>query len=173
MRMLIPVILLLLGIGGGVGAAKFLLPPPEEAAMADIAAAPCGDVPAADHAPSTAETGHDAPAGDAAAREYARMNNQFVVPVVENGRVAAMVVLSISVEVAAGTTDKVFAAEPKLRDVFLQTLFDHANNGGFEGAFTNATNMRNLRAALRVVARDIVGPDVSDVLIIDILRQDV
>ena len=50
---------------------------------------------------------------------------------------------------------------------------DHANNGGFEGAFTNATNMRNLRAALRVVARDIVGPDVSDVLIIDILRQDV
>ncbi len=173
MRMLLPVILLLLGIGGGVGAAMFLLPPPQDAALADLAAAPCGDLPPADHAPATADAGHDAPAAEAAAPEYARMNNQFIVPVVENGRVAAMVVLSISVEVAAGTQDKVFAVEPKLRDVFLQALFDHANNGGFEGAFTNASNMRSLRAALRVVARDVVGPDVSDVLIVDILRQDV
>lgn len=169
MRLLIPVILLLLGIGGGVGAAMFLLPSPDNSVeMTDLAAAPCGD-PLDGVAPAS----HAEPATAVATRDYARMNNQFVVPVVSDGRIAAMVVLSISLEVVGGTQDSVFAAEPKLRDAFLQTLFDHANNGGFEGAFTNATNMRNLRAALRVVARDIVGADVIDVLIVDILRQDV
>ena len=35
-------------------------------------------------------------------REYAKLNNQFVVPIVEEGRVAALVVMSLNVEVTAG-----------------------------------------------------------------------
>lgn len=186
-KLLLPLILLLLGVGGGVGAGIFLTPPQVEEAMA---AGPCGEVSVtevaaehpvadaegADHA--VAEEGAEAgaepvDAGAATGFEYVRMNNQFVVPVVEGGAVKSMVVLTISVEVTSGTQDEVFSYEPKMRDVFLQVLFDHANGGGFDGQFTSAENMRGLRRALRLAGQEAVGEQVHDVLITDIVRQDV
>jgi flagellar protein FliL len=189
-KLLLPLILLLLGVGGGVGAGIFLAPPMVEEEMA---LGPCGEVPPIEHAmaeaaPHDAEGQDQAAAGehgegDAAAEpmdagaatgfEYVKMSNQFVVPVVQDGAVRSLVVLTISVEVDFGMQDAVFAYEPKLRDVFLQVLFDHANGGGFDGQFTSAENMRNLRRALRLAAQEAVGEQVHDVLITDIVRQDV
>ena len=83
-----------------------------------------------------------------------------------------MVILALSLEVSVGGTEQVYLLEPKLRDVFLQVLFDHANSGGFSGEFTDSTNMVILRDALREAARKTLGKMVSDVLIIDIARQD-
>ena len=57
-----------------------------------------------------------------AQREYVKLSNQFVVPVVKNERVSSLVVLSLSVEVKAGTSQDMFSHEPKLRDLFLQAL---------------------------------------------------
>ena len=91
---------------------------------------------------------------------------------VESGQVAALVVVSLSLEVTAGSTETVFAREPKLRDVFLQVLFDHANAGGFRGSFTDGSNLIVLRQALKEVAMQVLGDMVSDVLIVDIARQD-
>ncbi|MBS8271737.1 flagellar basal body-associated protein FliL, partial [Halomonas litopenaei] len=51
-------------------------------------------------------------------------------------------------------------------------MFDHANNGGFSGNFTTGTKMRALRNELLRVAQDISGPSVTDVLVIDLVRQD-
>lgn len=189
-KLLLPLILLLLGVGGGVGAGIFLAPPPmaEEAAVG-----PCGDVPVTGQVTDVAsqdaegadqvaaETGHSAAptegemidAGAATGFEYVRMANQFVVPVVEGGAVKSMVVLTISVEVTSGSQNTVFSYEPKMRDVFLQVLFDHANAGGFDGMFTSADNMRTLRRALRLAGQEAVGELVHDVLITDIVRQDV
>jgi flagellar protein FliL len=65
------------------------------------------------------------------------MANQFIVPVMKKGKVAAMVILSLSLEVKPGMTSKVYDMEPKLRDVFLQVMFDHANAGGFDGSYTD------------------------------------
>ena len=59
----------------------------------------------------------------------------------------------VPLKVAAGMKDEVFQREPKLRDSFLQVLFDHANLGGFEGAFTEAGTLGGLRKALREVAQ--------------------
>jgi flagellar protein FliL len=101
-----------------------------------------------------------------------KLSNQFVIPVMEDGRIASMVIMSINLEVTAGATEAVFGLEPKLRDGFLQTLFDHANAGGFRGSFTDSANMVNLRAALMEVARATLGDKVRDVLIVDIGRQD-
>mgnify|MGYP000498233799 CR=1 FL=1 len=53
-----------------------------------------------------------------------------------------------------------------------QVLFDHANIGGFKGAFTDANTMAILRRALLETARKTLGNDVSDVLITEIARQD-
>ncbi len=163
MKMLIiPVAMTLLGTGAGVGAGLFLAPEPipaPDATSDDTTADP--SLPAA-----------PAPLALPQEREFARLNNQFIVPVVEDGAIASLVVMSLSLEVASGARDAVFATEPKLRDRFLQVMFDHANTGGFSGNFTAGPNMRALRNSLLEAAQDVNGARVSDVLIIDIVRQD-
>ncbi len=176
-KKILPLVLLLIGVGAGVGAGVFLRP------------AVTGDVAQADGAANEKPDGHGtnvkaAEAGHSGAKvksdddllaekEYVKMSNQFVVPIVSDERVAAMVVLALSIEVPAGYSDVVFRREPKLRDSFLQVLFDHANMGGFDGAFTNAQVLGQLRDALREVAQKNVGEEiVKDVLIVEIARQD-
>ena len=51
-------------------------------------------------------------------------------------------------------------------------MFDHANVGGFDGEFTNANNLDVLRNALRESAQKDMGEQISDVLIVEIARQD-
>ena len=156
-RKLVPLLLGLFGLLIGAGAGYYLRP----------AAAP---VSATEPAP--AEGGVKAEADPANAPEYVKLSNQFIVPVLDKGRVTAMVILSLSLEVTKGATSQVYDVEPKLRDGFLQVLFDHANVGGFDGAYTDGANLVLLRAALLEMANSIMGAVVSDVLIIDIVRQD-
>ena len=104
---------------------------------------------------------------------YVKLNNQFVVPVVERDELSALVVMSLSLEAVEGMSDRIYALEPKLRDALLQVLFDHANMGGFRGAFTRSDVMIPLRTALREAAQRELGPDIVDVLIMEISRQDV
>ena len=151
---LLPVLMVLVGLGIGLGAGLALRPAPEEVAQPEEAPAPAPRQPTE-------------PAGD-----FFRLNNQFIVPVLEDGRITALVILSLSVEVEPGTSDSIFNVEPRLRDAFLQVMFDHANAGGFTGAFTSASTLGTLRSALREAARSILGPTARDVLIIDLVRQD-
>lgn len=147
-KILLPLILILVGAGAGVGAGLFLHTPPE----------PKEDAPTV----KAEATDHD----------YVKLSNQFVIPVVSAGRVTSMVVLSFSLEVTVGGTETVFAREPKLRDSFLQVLFDFANTGGFQGSFTDADNLVVLRRSLLEAGQLVLGDMLSDVLIVDIMRQD-
>lgn len=151
MRKLLPIILALVGLGIGVGAGIFLRPAPSVDEMA--------------HQEDMSEEPVEPP-------EFVKLSNQFVIPVLSEGRIESMVIMSINLEVTAGSTEAVFKQEPKLRDGFLQTLFDHANAGGFRGSFTDGANMVNLRTALKEVADQVLGDMVKDVLIVDIGRQD-
>lgn len=169
LKLLLPFLLLSVGVGAGVGTALFLKPEPGE--MHAVPENPCGD-----------QSTHDAGGDDQSAQdedetptnsEYVKLNNQFVVPVVGENKVEALVVISLSVEVESGRREDVYAREPKLRDAFLQVLFDHANMGGFRGAFTNSNNMDILRQALQETARKVAKDLVQGVLIVDINRQDV
>lgn len=148
-RKLIPFILGLLGLGLGIGAGIFLRPAPEDHGVVE-----------------------EEPIDPAMAPEYVKLANQFIVPVMTRGKVAAMVIMSLSLEVKNGSTAEVYSAEPKLRDVLLQVMFDHANAGGFEGAYTDGANLLLLRKALLEAAKGVLKETVSDVLIIDIMRQD-
>ncbi len=163
---LLPILLLLIGVGGGVGAGLALKPRHAESELAQ----PCGDVK---HSEIAEEAHHDDGHEVAAATEYVKLNNQFLVPIVDQKRVESLVIMSLSIEVSSGNSDTVFQREPKLRDGLLQVLFDHANIGGFQGEFTNAKNLEVLRGALTDMAQDIVGAAVSGVLITDIARQDI
>lgn len=179
LRLLVPLLLALIGTALGAGAGLMLSKGGDEHAVAvrdDGHAAPSaadGDThgyaslahPGADSQGLDQETA----AGDV---EFVKLNNQFVVPVVEDRTVAALVVLSLSLEVTLGTRAEIYQMEPKLRDAFLQVLFDHANAGGFRGQFTSSVNMDALRSALREVAMRTGGGDIHDVLIVDLVRQD-
>ncbi|WP_425040026.1 flagellar basal body-associated FliL family protein [Primorskyibacter sp. S187A] len=163
MKKILPILLALIGIGGGVGAGLALRPDPAE--MAD-AAEHCVPVEKAEDLAEVKEPEADL------TKEYVELSNQFVVPLVAEDRVSGMVVVSLSVEVDAGTAEDVYSREPKLRDTFLQVLFDHANIGGFDGAFTSSNTLKVLRRALLEASTDAVGDMVSDVLITEIARQD-
>jgi len=166
MGKILPILLALIGVGAGIGAGVMLKPEPvEEHAVAD-----CGPQTDAEHTAIAPDVDEH---GDEILPEYVKMHNQFVIPVVEDGKMAALVVMSISLEVTAGGKEATFQREPKLRDAFNQILFDHANAGGFDGAFTSSNNMTVLRDALYEIAVKVAGPVVKDVLIAEIVRQDV
>jgi len=164
MKKLLPIVLLLIGSGAGVGAGIFLRPAPVETPVAE--------------SDKKEDTGKSAKTDDGmgekdAALEYMKLSNQFVVPIVRDRVVTSLVVMSLSLEVPEGTKDAVFRKEPKVRDSFLQVMFDHANIGGFDGAFTDAQMLTQLRRALREVAQRDLGEDaVQNVLITEIARQD-
>ena len=168
-RKLIPVLLLCIGIAGGVGAGVALRPASDTAAHTET------DTPRKkDRAP----VGHETPAADGhdvqegTDKEYVKLNNQFIIPILRSDVVASLVVLSLSIEVDASQTELIYSREPKLRDAFLQVLFDHANMGGFNGEFTNANTMDILRMSLTEAAQSTIGNAVSNVLITEIARQD-
>ena len=160
-RKLLPILLPILGLGIGLGAGLALRP----------AAAPLAEAATSvDGAPKT--EGASTPDAGGPAPEYVKMTNQFVVPLIDGGKVSSMVILSLSIEVKAGETADAYTKEPKLRDSFLQVMFDHANAGGFDGPFTDSANMIALRKALLEAAQQTLGANAQDVLITDIVRQD-
>lgn len=168
---LIPVVMAVAGLGAGIGAGTVLRPVPEaDASAMDHNAT--GDVHAETGYTHKATVAESAPAHHDAT-EFAAMSNQFVFPLVSDGDVNALVVLSLTLEVTEGATDAAFLLEPKLRDRFLRVMLDHANAGGFRGAFTANDSMERLRTALIEKARETLGDTLVDVLILDINRQDV
>ena len=166
MKKLLPFLLPVIGIAAGIGAGLMLKPSPVPI-PADNHQITQDAHPAPEHSSDTHGTDHvEEP-------EYVKLNNQFIVPVIEDDEVSSIVVLSLSLEVTAGNIESIYAREPKLRDSFLQVLFDHSNMGGFHGSFTDASKMTSLRRSLLAVAQKAVGDLVSDVLITDLARQDV
>lgn len=176
---LLPLLIALAGLGGGIGAGLALRPAPEPALVAEGSCpcdcgAPAGTDTAAADTADAGEVAHNAAGAEGEpTSDFVKINNQFVVPVVKGEDIAALVVMSISLEVPTGGSEKIYQREPKLRDLFLQVLFDHANSGGFDGAFTAGPPMQALRTALLETARRELGNNVSDILITDIARQDI
>ncbi|MCK0140081.1 flagellar basal body-associated FliL family protein [Aliiroseovarius sp. F47248L] len=163
MGKIFPIVLALIGLAAGGGAGYFLKPPP-----APEIVNPCGDVGGEDDSQSDPDVIAHADVDS----EFVKINNQFVIPIVNDEKVTALVVLSLSLEVSTGNREAVYQREPKLRDEFLQVMFNHANTGGFDGVFTQTSRLTNLRRALREVATSILGAVVHDVLVTNIVRQD-
>ncbi len=170
MKKLLPVVFLLVGLGAGIGAGVALAPSGDEKETAKEEKSNAKeDKPKAKEKSAKKTDKKD----KVSEYEYLKLTKQFVVPVVDSDRIAALVTMSLSLEVTPGMTEAFYALEPKLRDGFLQVMFDHANIGGFDGAFTESDNMTVLRKALLETARKDLGDDVSQVLIMSVSRQDV
>lgn len=152
MKKYLPFVLGLVGLLAGSAAGWFLRPLPEP--VVAVAAAPLPYDPA----PANTET--------------LRLPNQFVVPIIAEGRVRSMVVMGVALELLPDHGVSLDRHEARLRSILLQVMFDHANLGGFEGVFTSGEALLSLRRTLRDVARAELGPVVHDVLITELLRQE-
>ncbi len=165
MKKLVPLVMLLIGTGAGVGAGLYLRP-------AEVAEAPIQEKADTDatEKKTASESSGDIPI---AGKEYVKLSNQFVVPIVKKDRISSMIVMTLSVETSEGRGQDVYDVEPKIRDAFLEVLFDHATIGGFDGAFLDNDNLNVVRGELKKAALKNFGPDlISDVLIFEIARQD-
>lgn len=170
MKKLLPIIMLLVGVGAGVGAGIALkpepAPPAEDAEMAEGAEYD-------EKSAAKKEMKEEAADGPPSGREYVKLVDQFIIPVVNDSSVTSLILVTLTLEVASGATESVFQAEPRIRGALLQAMFDHANIGGFNGAFTNSSKLEPLRQTFVDVARSVYGEDIYDVLIVQITRQDV
>ena len=159
MRRLLPLVLALLGLAVGLGAGIALQPEPEDPPTVTAE----DDTPAAEpprYRPAPAET------------EVLRLPSQFLIPLISGGQVQAMVIVGLALELLPDHPIDLSRHEPRLRAMVLQLLFDHANDGGFDGVFTRGEQLLDLRRVLTEALRAEFGESVHDVLIIDLVRQD-
>jgi hypothetical protein len=162
---LLPVLFLLAGAGAGIGAGVYLRvgPAPGSDPAGSAQDDPTGKVA------DTMIQATDPPPGS----EFVAFKNQFVIPVVTGNNVNALVVLSLAAETEQGTAEDIYRVEPKLRDVLLQVLFDHANMGGFAGRFTDGSTLDVLRRSMTEAAQSVFGEALRGIIITDLVRQDV
>lgn len=130
--------------------------------------APGQGSPSADHGSSAGGQGGS---GEVPATAWFEFPQQFLVPILHDGRLDSTMILTLSLEMPGPERETVHAHEIKLRDALLRQLLIHANTGGFDGNFTSEAQLRKLRAELATAVQDIV-PGISDVLIGDIGRQE-
>ena len=138
------------------------------------------DSPQADHAAPAGHGGTGAEggtagghgaSGDVPAIAWFEFPQQFLVPVLHDGRLDSTMILSLSLEMPGTARETVHAHEIKLRDALLRQLLIHANTGGFDGNFTSEAHLRKLRADLTAVAQGVI-PGITAVLIGAIGRQE-
>lgn len=196
------VLLGLLAVGaaaGGLGAA-FLAPPPAAKAHDGGPAAGSGAVagvaatgaagsaaptagedqagahraagePAGDAAPRAGATGH-APGDASGQRSFITVGRQLIVPIVRGQTTQALILFELAIDVPSELSDAAQRMQPRLRDAFLRELFAMSYTGAFDETYTDARVIEEMRRNLRVVARTILGEQVADVLVLDVMRQE-
>lgn len=175
MKRIVPIVFLVAGLGVGMAAGVFLAPSdlPDGQTSINRSDGDEDDTRTDAKEPDKPWEGHGTKENDTdGAFEYLKMTKQFVVPVVRSDEIEALVTLSLSLETRPGLSQEFYDIEPKLRDAFLQVLFDHANMGGFDGEFTRSDNLGVLRRSLLEAAKKDLGDDVNRILIMSVSRQD-
>lgn len=167
---LVPVI----ALAGGIAAGEMLRPdagPVVAEAPPDAHGAPAEDhgqaQGAADHDSSAKGGGH----GDAVADGWFTFPSQFFVPLMRNGDLGAVMILTLTIETPGADLPAMEQQEHRLRDALLRELLIHANTGGFDGNFTSEARLAPLRERLQKAAQASTGLTVKAVLIEDIARQ--
>ncbi len=104
--------------------------------------------------------------------DYVKLNNQFIVPVIADGKVSSLVILSLSLEVTAGGAPRSMRSSRNCATLSCRYCSDHANSGGFAGNFTEGEQDAGAAQCAARGGGKLLGSIVSDVLIVDIVRQE-
>lgn len=174
LMILVPVLALVAGTVGG----DFLRPKTDDAAKDGHETTAEGDAAAAEGGEAGTETasaeGSTQPKHEAGSDEapgWFSFSSQFFVPMMRNGDMGAIMVLTLSLETTQGELSNLEAMEHRLRDALLRQLLIAANTGGFDGNFTSEAKLRPLRKDLLNAVQKAGGTAIKAVLIEDIARQ--
>lgn len=159
MKKLLPLIIIILGLAGGIGVGVVMKPEPE---------------PITDEEKAEKEVEkpieRDFVATDS---EYVELSRKLIVPTEGADGVKSLIAIELHIEVAPGFADHATAHEPKVRDAFLRTLLWFSSTGAFgENAHQNET-FEELGEELTRAARKVLGDEVRGVLIGDMIKQDI
>lgn len=177
MKKLLPVIIAIFGLGGGLVAGTFLKPAPDLTEMhATGEDGQAMEKHASDHGNDSygkdnhGKNGHGK-SSDKSDYIYVGLPKPFFAPVLHANNRQALVRLDIHLEVPSDLEDKVAKHDPKLRDAFLRTVMSFANEGGF-GRVHKSEGFAILSDDLLLSARSIIGDEVKAVLIGEILTRE-
>lgn len=109
---------------------------------------------------------------DAGATDFINFKRQFVVPVLKDNAVDALILINLGLEVPANKRDDMFRLEPRFRDAFIRELLQMSDDGYFDQELTSPDTYEILRETLSRAASDISEGGVNDILILDLSRQD-
>ena len=152
MKKLFPILLIIIAIAGGGAAGFFLKPAPEV------------------KEPDSKDEHVDE--SDVEERTYVKIGRQTIIPVVNEGETQALMLFELAVDVPAGLSANVHEMEPRLRDAFLRELFQMSYTGAFMTNFTDDRVIEELRKNLTRAAQEHIGSKESEVLILDVMRQE-
>ena len=105
--------------------------------------------------------------------EVVEFKKPFIVPVIVNGQLQSLISLSLGVEVEPEYSLVLEHMKPKMRDLFLQIMFQHANAGAFSGVYTETERLAALRKNLLQIIEANIEFGVRDLFITDVARQEV
>lgn len=104
---------------------------------------------------------------------YYKFPREFVVPLIENGRVSSLVILNINLEIDESASAQMFLIEPAVRDNIMTTLISLANDGKTFQTLSDIESYESMRALVLMNLRKAVPNGVRNVLILDMARQDI
>jgi flagellar protein FliL len=103
---------------------------------------------------------------------FYKFSREFVVPIIRDSRVDALVILNISLEVEGDTAQKLFTLDPKLRDNIMSTLIVLSNEPGLFDNMTQVENYERIRSQVLENLRNVIPEGINNVLILDFAKQD-
>ncbi|MGN7868195.1 hypothetical protein [Paracoccus sp. 22332] len=172
MKKILTLLIPILALVAGVAAGDILRPAPEGTEQA-AAEGDHGDAkPAADgHAAAADHGGGHGDETAVPAEAWFTFPSQFFVPLMRNGDMGAVMILTLTIETGGAELPAMEQQEHRLRDALLRELLIHANTGGFDGNFTSEARLAPLRERLQKAAQASTDLPVKAVLIEDIARQ--
>ena len=103
---------------------------------------------------------------------FMKFKRQFVVPVMKDQAVEALVLLNLGLDIDESKRDDIFRKEPRFRDTFIRELLQLSNDGYFNEEMTSPNTYEVVRETLLRAAKSVDNEAVNDVLILDFSRQD-
>jgi hypothetical protein len=119
-------------------------------------------------------SGHGEPSeeGNDGGTDFIKFKRQFVVPVLKDNAVDALILINLALEVPSSQRDEMFRLEPRFRDGFIRELLQLSDDGYFDQELTSSDTYEILRETLSRAANDISESGVNKVLILDLSRQE-
>lgn len=103
---------------------------------------------------------------------YLDFQRNFIIPVVGENRVDALILLTFSIEMDASKIEEARTREPRIRDAFMKTLLTLSHEGVLSQDITDPDVYTIIQERLLATAKSIVDEDVESILLVDFARQD-